>query len=150
MTPDERDRFMVRLLSIWPTPTMSDATRVVWNEFLMSLAGPRSMKALDHLQKSSSRRPAQSDFWECYLAERGEARALAGPECFVCDDGWVSLPRNTVAPCPNGCLPPTREEREERRLVIDREWFADHEKRVAKVAALIEPAAKSVDVLEEG
>ena len=127
MTPDERDRFMARLLAIWPTPTMSDATRVVWNVFLMNLGGARSMKALDHLQRTSSRRPAQSDFYECYLAERSDGKALAGPECFVCDEGWVSMPRNSVAPCPNGCLPPTREEREQRRLEDDRAWFAAKE-----------------------
>lgn len=122
MTPNERDSVMARLLGIWPTPTMHDAPRMIWNEFLEPLDGVRALKALKTLQRTNARRPAQSEFWEAYLAEQGSGKLLSRPPCVVCEDGWVGF--DTVQRCPNGCMPPSREEREERRKAEDRAWFA--------------------------
>lgn len=134
MTPDERDRVMARLLAVWPSPAMGDATRIVWNEFLVTLSGPRSLRALDMLQRTSRHRPAQSDFWECYLAEGPDnTAALPRPECFVCEDGWVKA-RRGLARCPNGCLPPTAEERRQMQIEEERIWDEEHAKRKAAVA----------------
>lgn len=136
MTPEERDRVMAQLLAIWPNPTMGDATRIVWNDFITSLSAQRSMNALKTLQRTSRHRPAQSDFYECYAAEPSDSRALPRPECFVCEDGWVhvtGVTRSGLGRCPNGCLPPTHDELHERRMAEERQWDIDNANRRAGV-----------------
>lgn len=138
MKPEERDRIMLRIQATWPRPAIGDATAVVWAEHLTRLDYETTATAVGLLERSSARQPAISELHEAYGAARAQnpARAIAPSACVVCTDGWVevacmvptcALEGCTVARCPNGCMPPTRDEQEARRLAEDREWNAQRQ-----------------------
>lgn len=139
MTPEDRDKCMKRLLAIWPTPHMPDPTRLSWVDFLTPLDGDRTARAFDALQKTSPRRPAQSDLWGAYQAAGGPARYASAPDCGVCGgEGWVNVvcedprcvrPDHTVTRCPHGCLPPSHEQLEAIGRAADARWRREHRDR---------------------
>jgi hypothetical protein len=140
MTPEERDRFTLRLLGAWPTPRMADETLLVWAEHLNKMEYAQAMAALVALEGTSKHRPSLADVHEQYNAEasRFPKRTLPGSQCGVCDDGWIETRCNTrthdctcgpdftengdrcpfgfatSARCPNGCKPMSAEARQER------------------------------------
>lgn len=160
MQPEERDRIMARLLGCWPKPPLADSQMLVWNEHVTKMAYEPAMAAILWLEKNVKYRPALSEFHEAYAAQRHvPARALDRGPCNVCEDGWVQVrcvicncgdeyhradtsvfptgrcPNGpgTAARCPNGCMPLSAAEREERVARQDDDWRRDaaHRQQVA-------------------
>jgi hypothetical protein len=141
MELQERDRVLMRLLAVWPTPKMPDPTMAVWVEHISKMRYEQASEAVAKLEKTSKHRPSLADFHEAYDALRtkyGGSNVLAGPTCGTCADGWVVVRCNTethdcdcgdtfvrddrcplgiptLSRCPNGCKPKTHDEREAER-----------------------------------
>lgn len=148
MSPDERDQIVMRFLAAWPRPPMADSQLVVWNEHIGKMAYVPARAALAYLEINSKHRPALSDFHEAYAAQRhqGDDRALAPPECGICDDGFVSVRcimcecgteftrqdqrcptgYDTSSRCPSGCMPMTPAQRSARDASADTRWKREH------------------------
>lgn len=139
MTPEERDRFMGRLIAAWGTgKPLPDSTQIVWHEHLNGLDFDRSMKALGVLEVESRHRPALSDFYESYKVQPGKGgRAVEAPVCGICDNGFVEVAYNTVKPCPSGCKPMTSTQRQAHTDRVEREY--DRHRERDKVGANIRP-----------
>lgn len=123
---------------------MDEGTIRVWTEALQGFSGSAVEMAAKQWITTEKHFPTLAGFIEAIRAQDSPRDFGPRPECFVCDEGWVTVSedgRSTVARCPNGCLPPHPEE--VRQPVEDVRPQADRGAFVTARAAL-EEARKAI------
>lgn len=137
METQEAGKVLARLTAAFPRPNMDPPTAGVWIDHLEPKVFATALLACKILERTHKRLPSIADFLEAYDEARHStpSQALGKPECRICDDGFVNVRcadcdcdqtflargnrcpryRDTVRPCPEGCLPPDKAEREGRR-----------------------------------
>lgn len=130
MNPHERDEFLARMTAVWPGGrALSVPTLAIWHEHLERSDAETARIALGILERTKTRQPSLADYHEAYTEARPlvKRRSLPAPLCGICEDGFVFVEapgrgeQGTVSRCPNGCKPPTSEQRQARRYRQEQE-----------------------------
>lgn len=138
MKTEDAGKVLARITSAFPRPPMDPAQAGVWIEHLEPKVYETAQAACRIAEKSHRHRPSISEFLECYDEARHASggKMLPRATCGACEDGWIVVrcsrcencpefpttrqcpltSTNTVVRCPNGCLPPSRDELNARAL----------------------------------
>lgn len=135
MQTGDAGKVIARITACWPRPPMDAAQIGIWVEHLERLDFDVAIKTCKISEQQLKRLPSFAEWREIYDEARHAtpARVLGKPDCGICDDGWVEMPcdrewcpctspHHTVRPCPNGCVPMSRQERQARAERQDVEW----------------------------
>lgn len=164
MNGDEIGKVIARLTACFPRPPMDPPTIGVWADHLAPKVFETSVAACRILERTHKRLPALADFLEAYDEARHTAggKVLGKPVCGICDDGFVFVRcracdcgpafestrrcpryRDTVAKCPNGCVPADKDEREARRMAEEDRALGERDRnRQRAIDARIDRAAQ--------